>query len=164
MRNCRGYVVLHCVFVLTYIQVDEATPIHLPSSSQAQTNSGFTSPPSGPLSPSSPLSRAEGSVSSMSSAFSRSDKIPIPDYWRQETQDCLDEGVLDDESRGDITRTLVTLLVAKYGPKPGRSRCEELARLLILKYPFAKDDLGNGYVRYNIIYYVLAMHILSVYV
>ena len=129
------------------MQLDDGTPIHLPSSSQALTNSGLTSPPSGPLSPCSPISRAEGSVSSISS-FSRSDKIPIPDYWRQETQDCLDEGVLDDESRGDITRTLVTLLVAKYGPKPGRSRCEELARQLILKYPFAKDDLGNGYVRY----------------
>lgn len=129
------------------MQLDDGTPIHLPSSSQALTNSGLTSPPSGPLSPCSPISRAEGSVSSISS-FSRSDKIPIPDYWRQETQDCLDEGVLDDESRGDITRTLVTLLVAKYGPKPGRSRYEELARQLILKYPFAKDDLGNGYVRY----------------
>ena len=41
----------------------------------------------------------------------------------------------------------MTLLVAKYGPKPVRSRCEELARQLILKYPFTKDDLGSGYVR-----------------
>lgn len=61
MRNCHGYVVLHCVFVLTYMQVDESTPIHLPSSSHALTNSGLTSP-SGPLSPSSPIARAEGSA------------------------------------------------------------------------------------------------------
>ena len=40
-------------------------------------------------------------------------------------------------------RTLVTLLVSKYGPKRGRVHCEELGRQLILKYPFMKDDLGN---------------------
>ena len=53
---------------------------------------------------------------------------------------------MDDESRSDVVRTLVTLLVAKYGPKPGRTHCEDLGRQLILKYPFMKDDLGNGYV------------------
>ena len=90
---------------------------------------------------------AEGSLSSISTTPSRAERIQIPECWRQETQDYLDDGVLDDDSRGDITRTLVTLLVAKYGPKPGRSCCEELARQLVLKYPFAKDDLGSGYVR-----------------
>ena len=112
----------------------------------------MSSPVCGPLSPISPsrhTSRTEGSLYSASSTRSRVEKINIPDYWRQETQDCLDDGVLDDNSRGDIVRTLVTLLVAKHGPKPGRSRCEELARQLILKYLFAKDDLGNGYVRFS---------------
>ena len=75
-----------------------------------------------------------------------SDKIHIPEYWRQDTQDCIDAGVLDDSSRSDIVRTLVTLLVAKFGPRPGRARCEELGRQLILKYPFMRDDLGTGYV------------------
>ena len=43
-------------------------------------------------------------------------------------------------------RTVVTLLVSKYGPNPGQVRCEELGRQLILKYPFMKDGLGNRYV------------------
>ena len=37
------------------------------------------------------------------------------------------------------------LLTAKYGPRPG---CQDLARQPILKYPFMKDDMGSGYVRY----------------
>ena len=64
----------------------------------------------------------------------------------EETQDALDEGVLNETVRADITRTLVTLLTAKYGPKPSRTQYEDLARQFILKYPFAKDDLGSGYV------------------
>lgn len=47
-----------------------------------------------------------------------------PDFWREDTQMCIEEGVLDHESRSDICRALVTLLVAKYGPKPGRNRRE----------------------------------------
>ena len=53
---------------------------------------------------------------------------------------------MDDESRSDVTRTLVTLLTAKYGPRPAKSHCQQLARQLILKYPFMKDDMGSGYV------------------
>ena len=85
----------------------------------------------------------------MSSATSRfdSEKVHIPNYWSEDTQTCIEEGVLDDESKSDICRTLVTLLVSKHGSKPGRVRCEEIARQLILKYPFMKDDIGNGYVR-----------------
>lgn len=98
----------------------------------------------GPASPLSPISRHEGSVSSISATSS--DIIHIPDYWREETQNCIDAGVLDDSSRSDIVHTLVTLLVAKFGTRPRRARCEELARQLILKYPFMRDDLGTGYV------------------
>lgn len=117
----------------------------------------MASPPSSSLS--SPVQRArfispspspgpidDGSVSGFSTASHSARIIQIPNHWREETQECIDEGVMDDDSRSDIVRTLVTLLVAKYGPKPGRARCEELSRLLILKYPFMKDDLGNGYV------------------
>ena len=73
-------------------------------------------------------------------------KIQLPKFWREETQEALDEGILNEAVEGDIVRTLVTLLTAKYGPRPGRMLCEDLARQLILKYPFAKDDLGSGYV------------------
>ena len=125
-------------------------PLHMaspPSSSMRsplQPTSRLMSPSlsPGPISP-----KDDGSVSSFSTATSHSARtIQIPDHWREETQDSIEEGVMDDDSRSDIVRTLVTLMVAKYGPKPGRARCEELSRLLILKYPFMKDDLGNGYV------------------
>ena len=106
---------------------------------------GPTSPPSGPRSPLSRHSR-DGSVSSLSTTPCRADRIPIPEHWRDETQQCIDNGVLDDECRSDITRTLVTLLTAQYGARPGKDRCQELARQLILTYPFMKDDMGSGYV------------------
>ena len=60
---------------------------------------------------------------------------------------------MDDKSRRDITRTLVTLLTTKYGPRPGKNHCQQAARQLILKYPFMKDDLGSGYV--SIYIYIL---------
>lgn len=113
-----------------------------PTASLASSSFHIPSTSPGPSSPTSP-----GSISSISTTPSRaSNKVRLPDFWREETQECLDEGILDEVCRGDITRTLVTLLNAKFGPKPGRARCEDLARQLILKYPFAKDDLGSGYV------------------
>ena len=106
------------------------------------------SPLSPPFAPLSPTSRGEGSasVSSFSTTPSRNEKLLIPNFWRDETQECIEIGVLDDESRSDITRTLVTLLTAKYGPKPGKGNLQELARQLILKHPFVKDDMGSDYV------------------
>ena len=96
--------------------------------------------------PLSPTPRSDASVFSHSTTPSRSEKILIPDHWRDDTQHCIDEGIMDDESRSDVVRTLVTLLISKHGTKPGRMRLEELGRQLILKYPFMKDDLGTGYV------------------
>ena len=60
--------------------------------------------------------------------------------------------IMDDKSRSDITRTLVTLLTTKYGPRTGKNHCQQAARQLILKYPFMKDDLGSGYVSIYIQY------------
>ena len=109
-----------------------------PSTSSQMLHSSVSPHPlsPGPMSPLSPTQQRDGSVRSLSTTPSRSDfeKVQIPEFWREDTQMCI-EGVLDDESRSDICRTLVTLLVAKYGPKPGRVRCEELCRQLILKYP-----------------------------
>ena len=51
-------------------------------------------------------------------------------------------------TRSDIVRTLVTLLTSKYGSKPTQQQIEDLARKLILKFPWMKDDIGNGYVSY----------------
>ncbi len=101
-----------------------ATTVPLPETG------AFAQPPSRHPSlspgPASPLSPPEGSISSLSTTpSSRTNRIQIPDHWREETQDCIDEKVLDDGSRSDIVRTLATLLVAKHGPKPGRARCED---------------------------------------
>ena len=97
----------------------------------------------------------EESQSQLSSApsgsSSRSAGIPIPDHWREETEACIHDHALDGEARNDIVRTLVTLLVAKYGPRPGAARCQQMARALILKHPFMADDLGSGYVSIKII-------------
>ena len=131
---------------MVYMQADVHPQLLTPDVNATPSCSRLSSPAS-PVSPSLPsTSRHAGSISSISSTPSRSERVQIPDYWREETQSCLDEGILNETSRGDIFRTLVTLLVGKYGPKPGRARCEDLARQLILKYPFVKDDLGTGYV------------------
>ena len=50
-----------------------------------------------------------------------------------------------DSACNAIVKTLVNQLFAR-SIKPTRLECEGLARRLILKYPFVKDDLGNGYV------------------
>ena len=92
---------------------------------------GPASPSSGPLSPLSSSPRGEGSISSLSTTPSCLGKILIPEYWREETQECIDNKVMDDESRSDITRTLVTLLTAKYGTRPRKNHCQDLARQLI---------------------------------
>ena len=70
----------------------------------------------------------------------------MPDLWQEDTQACIDAKVLSPESRSDISRTLVTLVTAKHGPHPGKAMFDEVARKLILKYPFMKDDMGSGYV------------------
>ena len=93
-------------------------------------------------------SRDDRSVvsSSLSGHQSRSNEIIVPDLWQEDTQACIDAKVLSPESRSDISRTLVTLVTAKHGPNPGKAKFDEVARKLILKYPFMKDDMGSGYV------------------
>ena len=76
-----------------------------------------------------------------------SDRVTIPSHWRQETEECIANQTLDTEARSDIVRTLITLMVAKFGPKLEAAKCQAVARQLILKYPFMADDLGCGYVR-----------------
>lgn len=76
------------------------------------------------------------------------DDIALPTHWRPEVESCLRDQTFTDSARNDIVRTMVSLLFSKY-PKPSRAQCEDLAKKLILKYPFSRDDLGNGYARYN---------------
>ncbi len=74
--------------------------------------------------------------------------IEIPSHWRPETQYCIDKKCLSAEARNDIIRTIVTLSIAKFGPRPSRADYQQQARKLILQYPFMKDDIGVGYVSY----------------
>ena len=85
------------------------------------------------------------SVSSTSASSASKSGIDIPDHWRPEVELCLQDKCLSSGARNEIVRTLVNLLFAR-DTKPSRFQCEELARKLIMKYPFVKDDLGNGYV------------------
>lgn len=82
---------------------------------------------------------------STSASLRSSDSIVIPSHWRPETKACINRKVLTCESRLDIIRTLVTLM-NKFGPPATKHQMEEVARKLVLKYPFMKDDLGSGYV------------------
>ena len=82
-----------------------------------------------------------GSTSSRSS----SSEIVIPDHWRPEIEQCIFEKNISDSARNEIVRILVSQLFCKFS-KPTTSQCADVARKFILKYPFAKDDLGNGYV------------------
>jgi hypothetical protein len=70
----------------------------------------------------------------------------IPEHWRPEVEQCIEEKIITERARNEIIRTLVNLMFTR-SRKPSRYECDSLARKLILAYPFLKDDLGNGYVR-----------------
>lgn len=130
-----------------YLFLQEPVLLPVGSSGHLASSSAASQPHSPPALPSfSPTSCGPGSPSSVSTTPSRLDKVYIPDFRKDDTQHCIDEGVLNNASPSDIVRTLVTLLVSKYGSRPGRVQLEEVGRVLILKYPFMKDEIGNGYV------------------
>ena len=80
--------------------------------------------------------------------------IVIPDHWRPEIEQCIEEKCFSDSARNEVVRTLVNQSFTT-SSKPSRNNCEQLARKLILVYPFAKDDLGNGYVRIIMAHYTI---------
>ena len=73
--------------------------------------------------------------------------VKIPTHWRPDTLKCIKLKSMSTDSRNDIVRTLVSMMMSKVGAKPTRGQCQQVARDLILKYPFMKDDIGDGYVR-----------------
>lgn len=73
------------------------------------------------------------------------DVIKIPDLWRPEVREAIKDHFLSVSARNNIVRTLASHLFSKVN-KPTRSHCDDRARKIILKYPFFRDDLGNGYV------------------
>ena len=83
-------------------------------------------------------------MSSISSASNR-DIIIILDHWRPEVEECLRKTKLTPNARQEMVRTVVSQLFARHS-RPDKSDCEKVARQMILKYPFTKDDKGSGYV------------------
>jgi hypothetical protein len=107
------------------------------------------------LSPTAQLQSPSGSIcteqsSIASSAAASTQAISIPDHWRPEVEDCLRKMCLTPNARQEIVRTVASQLFAK-SQRPTRSDCDQVARQLILKYPFTKDDLGCGYVSFSIV-------------
>ena len=79
------------------------------------------------------------------SKSSRCGLFEIPEHWRPEVEECIHNESLEESARCEIVRTLVSLLFSRF-TKPTREQCGSLARQLILKHTFMKDDMGNGYV------------------
>ena len=65
--------------------------------------------------------------------------------WRPDVEVCIREKSLNNSARDEIVRHLVNLLFS-YSAKPTRADCNQLARKLILTYPWMRDDMGSGYV------------------
>ena len=114
----------------------------------------MTSRPTTPLLFESPRNSVDGRSSTTSSATPGSGLIEVPSKWRDDTMECIEEKKLTPRARKEIVQTLVTLLITKVGSSPSRSQCESVARCLILKYPFMRDDIGTGYVSYTLTCYV----------
>ena len=74
-------------------------------------------------------------------------EVEIPDKWEPDIQQYLDSKSINSKICHRMVRVLVERLFGRY-PKPSRDNCEELARNLVSKYPFLKDDYGNRYVSY----------------
>ncbi|XP_065893301.1 uncharacterized protein [Dysidea avara] len=94
----------------------------------------------------SPVSRPASPMASQAMAPSMVSPVKIPTHWRPDTLKCIKQKSLSCDSRNDIVRTLVSIMMSKVGAKPTRGQCEQAARDLILKYPFMKDDIGDGYL------------------
>ena len=60
-------------------------------------------------------------------------------------EECFKQQCLTPNARDEITCTLVNVLFSRV-PKPSCVDCDAMARILTLKHPCAKDDLGCGYV------------------
>ena len=86
-------------------------------------------------------------ISDTEASFSAT-TILIPDHWRPEVEECLRKKILTPNARHEMVRTVVSQLFARH-TRPDRSDCEKVARQMILKYPFTKDDMGCGYVSSN---------------
>lgn len=107
----------------------------------------------------SPRNSVDGQSSTTSCATPSSGLLEVPLKWRDDTMECIKKKKLTPRARKEIVQTLVTLLITKVGSNPSRSQCENVARCLILKYPFMRDDIGTGYASYTLLH---VMYFISV--
>ncbi len=71
-------------------------------------------------------------------------RFPIPRF-RPNTQHNFDNNLLIDSDRKYVVQTLATMLMT-YVQKPSLEHCDIVACTLVDKYPFLKDDEGDGQV------------------
>ena len=121
------------------------TPATTPSSEKSGSTVSVFSSPSGMSTPS---TRLGGAI--------------IPDHWRPEIESCLKEECLTDSARNEIVRSLVNQLFAR-ASKPMSSQCEELARKLIVKHPFVKDNMGKWICKHTTALWYPYFHCTSTY-
>ena len=96
-----------------------------------------------PKSPS--LSGSEGpsiALGTSASVVSNESSGEIPKLWRPDVNLCITQKTLTDGARDEIVRRLDDILFSK-SQKPNRDDCGDLARKLILAYPWMKDDVGG---------------------
>lgn len=65
--------------------------------------------------------------------------------FRPETEKNLAEEVLVDVDKKYIVQTLATILMTQV-QRPALTQCGAVAKKLIMKFPFLKDDEGDGEV------------------
>ena len=75
------------------------------------------------------------------------DPFPVPQF-RPTTEHNLKEKLLVDSDRKYIVQTMATMLMT-YIQRPSLSICGTVARALTSRWPFLKDDEGDGEVRVN---------------
>ena len=79
------------------------------------------------------------SASVISGGSSNATCADIPKLWKPSITSCINKKELTDGVRGEIVRTLVDILFQK-SQKPTHDDCVDLARKLILAYPWMKDN------------------------
>jgi hypothetical protein len=73
--------------------------------------------------------------------------FPIPTF-RQSTTKNLEKDVLTDPDRRYMVQTIATVLMT-YVQRPSLDSCNAVAKSVIDKYPFLKDNIGEGQVSYR---------------
>ena len=79
------------------------------------------------------------------------DGIPIaytlPKAFSSTVMGALQKKEMEAKIRSAFVRELLVHMTS-YGSRPSLNFCSLVARRIVLKYPFLRDSIGNGYVSY----------------